>query len=76
MPSKKSQANQALGAAMRCAHKRQGYAQESFAARAGLDRANYGAIERGESNVSLNTIVKLAAGLGITVGELLHQSKL
>jgi transcriptional regulator with XRE-family HTH domain len=76
MPSKKSPANQALGLAMRCARRERGFAQESFAARAGVDRANYGAIERGESNVSLDTIIKIAAGLGITVGDLLHRAKL
>jgi XRE family transcriptional regulator, regulator of sulfur utilization len=76
MPSKKSQANQALGSAMRSVRSEHGYAQESFAARVGLDRSNYGAIERGESNVTLDTIVKIATGLGITAAELLHRAKL
>jgi transcriptional regulator with XRE-family HTH domain len=76
MTSKKSQANQALGSAMRSARSERGYAQESFAARVGLDRSNYGAIERGESNVSLDTIVKIATGLGITAAELLYRAKL
>jgi transcriptional regulator with XRE-family HTH domain len=76
MPSKKSQANQALGGAMRSARSKCGYAQESFAARVGLDRSNYGAIERGESNVSVDTIVKIATGLGITAAELFHRAKL
>jgi transcriptional regulator with XRE-family HTH domain len=76
MPSKKSQANQALGGAMRSARSERGYAQESFAARVGLDRSNYGALERGEVNVGLDTIVKIATGLGITAAELLHRAKL
>lgn len=76
MPSKKSPANRALGNAVRSARGEHGYAQESFAAHAGLDRSNYGAIERGEFNVTLDTIVKIAAGLGITVAELLHRAKL
>lgn len=76
MPSKKSQANQALGGAMRSARRGRGYAQESFAARVGLDRSNYGALERGEVNVGLDTIVKIATGLGITAAELLHRAKL
>jgi XRE family transcriptional regulator, regulator of sulfur utilization len=76
MTSRKSQANQALGIAMRNARSERGYAQESFAARVGLDRSNYGAIERGESNVTLDTIVKIAIGLGITAAELLHRAKL
>ena len=76
MPSKKSQANQALGGAMRSARTERGYSQESFASHVGLDRSNYGAIERGESNVSLDTIVKIAAALGITAAELFDRAKL
>jgi DNA-binding XRE family transcriptional regulator len=52
MPSKKSTANRALGHAMRSVRSEHAYAQEAFAAHAGLDRSNYGAIERGESNVN------------------------
>jgi transcriptional regulator with XRE-family HTH domain len=74
--AKKSLANRALGNAMRSVRREHGFAQESFAARAGLDRSNYGAIERGEFNVTLDTIVKIAAGLGITVADLLHRAKL
>ena len=76
MPSKKSQANQALGSAMRSARKQRGYTQESFAARVDLARSNYGAIERGEFNVTVDTIVKVVTGLGITAAELLHRAKL
>jgi transcriptional regulator with XRE-family HTH domain len=76
MPTKKSPANQALGDAMRSARREHGCAQESFAACAGLKRSNYGAIERGEFNVTLDTIVKVAAGLGVTASELLHKAEL
>jgi transcriptional regulator with XRE-family HTH domain len=61
---------------MRSARSERGYAQEPFAARVGLDRSNYGAIERGEVNVGLDTVVKIATGLGITAAELLHRAKL
>jgi XRE family transcriptional regulator, regulator of sulfur utilization len=76
MPSKKSPANQALGNAMRTIRRQRGYSQEDFAPRAGIERSNYGAIERGEFNVTLDTIAKIAAGLGMTVVELLHRAKL
>ena len=76
MAAKKSPANRALGYAARSARAEHGYAQESFAAHAGLDRSNYGAIERGEFNVTLDTIVKIATGLGLTVAELFHRAKL
>jgi transcriptional regulator with XRE-family HTH domain len=76
MPSKKSQANQALGSAVRSARSQRGYTQESFAAHVELARSNYGAIERGEFNVTLDTIVKVVTGLGITAAELLQRAKL
>jgi transcriptional regulator with XRE-family HTH domain len=76
MPSKKSAANQALGRALRELRAERGYSQEAFAARAGLDRANYGAIERGEFNVSVDTLVKLAAGLDLDVAALFQRAQL
>jgi transcriptional regulator with XRE-family HTH domain len=76
MPSKKSPANRALGHALRSARRDHGYTQESFAPHAGLERSNYGAIERGEFNVTLDTIVKVASGLDMTVAELLDRAKL
>jgi transcriptional regulator with XRE-family HTH domain len=74
MPSKKSSANQALGGALRAIRLERGLNQEVFASHAGLARSNYGAIERGEFNVTLDTIVKLAAGLGLSVAELLSRA--
>ena len=76
MPPKKSAANQALGRAVRSARHERGLAQEAFAAQAGIDRSYFGAIERGEFNVSLDTIVKVAAGLGINASELLARARL
>ncbi len=74
MPSKKSAANQALGDALRAIRLERGLNQEAFAAQAGLARSNYGAIERGEFNVRLDTIVKLATGLGVSVAGLLGRA--
>lgn len=62
--------------AARSVRSEQGYGQESFAAHAGLDRSYYGAIERGEFNVSLETMIEIASGLGVTVAELLRRAKL
>jgi DNA-binding XRE family transcriptional regulator len=76
MTQKKSSAHEALGRAMRCARQERGQSQEAFAAHAGLDRANYGAIERGEFNVTVDTVVKIGAGLGITAGELFARARL
>jgi transcriptional regulator with XRE-family HTH domain len=76
MPSKKSAANQALGGAIRTARKRAGYTQESFALHAGLDRSYYSAIERGEFNLTVDTISKITAGLSMKASELFKLAKL
>jgi len=44
--------------------------KEYFAAQAGLDRAYYGGIERGERNVAALNLIKIAVALGSEVGEL------
>jgi transcriptional regulator with XRE-family HTH domain len=47
-----------------------------MAARAGIDRSYFGAIERGEFNVSLDKIARMATGLGVSASELLRQARL
>lgn len=76
MPSKKSAANQTLGQAIRTVRAEQGYTQESFALRADLDRSYYGAIERGEFNVTVDTLLTIASGLEITAAELFKRAML
>jgi transcriptional regulator with XRE-family HTH domain len=76
MPPRKSTANIALGAAVRSMRTELGLPQESLAARAGMDRSYYGAIERGEFNVSLDTIVKIARALEVSAAALLRQAEL
>ena len=48
----------------------QGYSQEAFAARCGLDRSYYGGVERGQRNRALRNIAAIAAGLGMSISEL------
>ncbi len=76
MPAKKSAANQALGRAMRAVREERGYPQEAFAHKAGIDRSYYGAIERGEFNVTVDTLCKIAGGLGIKMHELFKRARL
>jgi transcriptional regulator with XRE-family HTH domain len=76
MPAKRSKANQALARAIRSIREERGYSQEAFAAHVGLDRSNYGAIERGEANVTVDTIAKIATGLGVNAGELFTRARL
>jgi transcriptional regulator with XRE-family HTH domain len=51
-------------------HKRN-LSQEDLAAEAGLDRTYIGGVERGERNISLLNISKLARALGVPMAELL-----
>jgi XRE family transcriptional regulator, regulator of sulfur utilization len=66
----------ALGEAIRSARREQGDAQEAFAACVGLDRSYFGAIERGEFNITLATLLKITAGLGIRASSLLRRAEL
>jgi transcriptional regulator with XRE-family HTH domain len=76
MPAKKSAAVRALGEAIRSARRERGYGQDGFAARVGLDRSYFGAVERGEFNLTVETLLKIAAGLGIRASSLLRRAQL
>lgn len=76
MPPKKSAASVAFGVAIRSMRTERGLAQEAFAGRAEMDRGYYGAIERGEFNVSLDTIIKIAGALGVSAATLLKRAEL
>lgn len=51
------------------------YSQEEFADHIGLDRKNYGAIERGERNISITTLMRIVKGLEVEVWELFPSLK-
>lgn len=51
---------------------RAGLSQEKLAAKAGIDRTYVGGAERGERNVALVNIVRLAEALDIAPAELLR----
>jgi transcriptional regulator with XRE-family HTH domain len=59
-----------FGRNLRRLREERGFSQESLAGHAGLHRTYVGAIERGERNVSLLNIVKLARALNVDVREL------
>ena len=44
--------------------------QEDLASRCGLDRSYVGSVERGERNVSLQNIWRIADALGVEPGDL------
>jgi transcriptional regulator with XRE-family HTH domain len=72
---KRSAANQSLGAAIRSTREERGYSQEAAARRIGIDRGNYGAVERGECNITFDYLVKIAEGLDTTPSALCALAK-
>ena len=63
-----------FGKAVRRLRSEAEFSQEAFAAAVGIDRGYYGRIERGEVNLSLDNIEKIAVALGITVGALMTET--
>lgn len=59
-----------LGARVRKLRKEAGLSQEEFGFRVGLHRTYIGSIERGEQNVSIDNIHKIAKALRISLSEL------
>jgi transcriptional regulator with XRE-family HTH domain len=55
-----------FGTTVRALREELGYSQEELAERAGLHRNYVGGIERGERNVALENIVKLAKALSVS----------
>jgi transcriptional regulator with XRE-family HTH domain len=62
----------AFGDRIRAARESLGISQECLAERAQLHRTYVGSAERGERNVSLINILKLAHALDVSPGELLN----
>ncbi|HMN14933.1 MAG TPA: helix-turn-helix transcriptional regulator [Bellilinea sp.] len=59
-----------VGRNVRRLRKRLGFSQEVLAERATLHRTYIGALERGERNVSLENLVRIARALNVEISEL------
>jgi transcriptional regulator with XRE-family HTH domain len=59
-----------FGAAIRELRKERGISQEGLALKSGLNRGYFGAVERGERNVSLANILKIAAALEVPASQI------
>ena len=58
---------------VRVRRKQLGLSQEELADRAEIHRTFIGAVERAESNVSIDNIARISAALGVEAGTLLSQ---
>ena len=64
-----------LGQAIRRLRKEAGFSQESFADKCKLHRTYMGSVERGETNISLDNIERIAKALSLSAGELLMEAE-
>lgn len=66
----------ALGKVIRELRSDEGYPQEAFADAVGIDRSYFGGIERGEHNLALMNLLKIAKTLNLSASQLLSKAKL
>ena len=66
----------ALGEVIRAERKSLGLSQEAFADAANIDRSHIGKIERGERNITLLNLVRIANALKCLPSELLSKAEL
>jgi transcriptional regulator with XRE-family HTH domain len=63
----------AFGASVRALRAARGWSQEEFADRVGVHRTYIGDVERGERNLGLVNIGRVADALGVTLAELMAE---
>ncbi|MBV9881356.1 MAG: helix-turn-helix transcriptional regulator [Gemmatirosa sp.] len=64
-----------FGRAIQRLRKSRGYSQESFADAVGVHRTYMGAVERGEKNISLANIERIAVALDLSVSQLFREAE-
>ena len=65
-----------LGEAVRAARVARGMSQETLADASGIDRSHMGKIERGERNVTIMNVAKVAAALDALPSDILREAGL
>jgi transcriptional regulator with XRE-family HTH domain len=65
-----------LGAAIRAKRKELGVSQEELAIVSGVERSNMGKIERGENNLSVLNLIRIADALDSKAAEILAEAGL
>jgi transcriptional regulator with XRE-family HTH domain len=64
-----------LGRAIRRLRTEAGFSQEGFADECGVHRTYIGTVERGETNISLDNIDRIARALGLPVSRLFIEAE-
>ena len=64
-----------LGRTIRRLRRTAGLSQESFADKCKVHRTYMGAVERGETNISLDNLERIAKALNLTAGQLLLEAE-
>lgn len=65
-----------LGTAIRRVRLSKNISQEKLALLAEVDRSYVGRVERGDNNVAILTLSKLAQAMDITLAKLMHEARL
>ena len=52
-----------------------GISQEAFAYKCGVHRTYIGKVERGEQNVSMGSLERIAKGLGVRISQLVREAE-
>lgn len=64
-----------LGKSIRARRVAMGHSQDSFADRIEMHRAYFSAIERGEKNLEVGTLLRVAKGLKVAVSQLMLEAE-
>jgi transcriptional regulator with XRE-family HTH domain len=65
-----------LGKAVRAARLAKGWSQEQLSFESGLHRTYVGAVERGEKNLTVKNVVRIATALGVSGSKLMADAGL
>jgi transcriptional regulator with XRE-family HTH domain len=71
---KKTGSHVRIGSAIRTRREAQGYSQESYADKIRMHRTYYSAIERGELNITIDTLESVCKGLSVRMWEVMKEA--